>query len=174
MKNPSFQFPEPDHFTAGTVGDPGERTFFLQGRSDGAVTTFKCEKEHVRALGESLERVLGQLPFAPIDPLPEDLELLVPIEPEWVVGSMGLAFDEERDRIVIILEELEGEASDEDDDAETAQARLSLTRAQAAAFINRSHQLLEAGRPPCILCQRPLDSRGHTCPATNGHTPRHN
>ena len=77
--------------------------------------------------------------------------------------------------LIPILEEFDPEAPEEETEADdVAQARMSLTRSQAAAFINRSRQLMESGRPPCTLCERPLDPAGHTCPATNGHTPRLN
>ncbi len=46
----SFDLPEPDRFTAGTVGPPGQRVFFLQASAEGHVVTLRLEKAQVAAL----------------------------------------------------------------------------------------------------------------------------
>ncbi len=177
-----------DHFTAGAVGEPGRRTFFLQARGDGMLVTLRCEKQQVGALGESLERVLADLPTRPIGSLPGRLDLVDPILPAWVIGGLGLGYDDEHDRLILLLEEfvaLEedddddldddlaalGDDDDDDDEPSGATARWILTREQVVAFVGQAQALMRGGRPNCPLCGRPIDPDGHTCPKTNGHRP---
>ena len=91
---------------------------------------------------------------------------------EWIVGSLGVTYDEDLDRIVLMAEELV--VADEDDDVEAdddpAVARFGLTRGQVAAFVRRATELVMAGRPPCPFCGRPKDPEGHACVKANGHS----
>ncbi len=153
----------PQRFTVGTVGPVGQRVFLLQCRQDATLLTMKIEKQQVRALGSTLGQILRELPRP--GHLPEDLEI-EDEEPAWVVGTIGVSYEEDVDRVVLVIEELMPE---EEDDG--AVARLMVTREQAAAFAVRAIQLVEAGRPPCPLCGYPLDPSGHDCPRTNGHRP---
>jgi uncharacterized repeat protein (TIGR03847 family) len=161
----SFDLPDPDRFTAGTVGEPGHRVFYLQAGSATATVTLLLEKTQVGALAEYLADMLADLPTAPDHerPGPEDMALREPVDHAWVVGSIGVAYDEDDDRVMLVAEEL-GE-----EDADNATARLRLTRGQAAAFVDHARELVAAGRPPCPFCGRPLDPEGHVCPRSNGH-----
>lgn len=161
----SFDLETPDHFTAGTVGVPGQRTFYLQVREARALVTLKIEKEQVGTLGEYLGALLANL-RAVTDEIPDDLALLEPVEPAWAVGSIAVGYDEERDRVLIVATET---VEDEESGAQAATARFRLTRAQAAAFVDRVRALVKAGRPLCPLCSRPKDPEGHACPRSNGH-----
>lgn len=152
-----------DRFAVGTVGPVGRRTFLLQCRSDEGVLTLKIEKQQVAVLAEYLGRLLRDLPRP--GHLPEELDLEEPTEPHWVVGTLGVSYDEPLDRVVLLAEELA--ADDEDGDI----ARFTVTREQAAAFAVRATSLVESGRPPCPLCGGPIDPSGHQCPRTNGHRP---
>ncbi len=152
-----------DRFTVGTEGPVGRRVFLVQCRSGGTLLTLKAEKQQVSVLAEYLGRVLKDLERA--EQLPEDLELEEPTEPHWVIGTLGVSYDDALDRIVLVAEELVAE------DEEGDMARFAVTRAQAAAFAIRATSLVEAGRPPCPLCGLPLDPGGHRCPRTNGHRP---
>jgi len=189
----SYDFESPDFFTTGTVGTPGRRVFYLQARQGGRVVSLKLEKEQVGALAEYLAKLLADLP-AP-GPLPQDMALLEPVAEAWVVGSLGVAYDETADRILIVAEELTEEAEDDADEEEgeeeeeraeteppertasteaeespdTAKARFRLTRPQAAAFVERGRALVQSGRPICRTCGLPIDPDGHPCPGTNGH-----
>jgi len=190
MASASYDFDAPDFFTTGTVGPSGRRVFYLQAREGGRVVTLKLEKEQVGALGEYLAKLLADLPKP--GPLPTDMALLEPVQEAWVVGSLGVAYDESADRILIVAEELTEEAEDEEDEEEgeaaveteaeaaaaaaaveeasdTAKARFRLTRPQAAAFVERARALVQAGRPICRTCGLPIDPDGHPCPGTNGH-----
>src|SRR4051794_22530811 len=97
----SYEFEEVDFFTAGAVGEPGQRTFYLQTGRDNAVVTLKVEKQQVEALGEYLGGILADLPARPQAPV-LDLSLRTPIEPDWTVGSLGVAYDDSSDRVVLV------------------------------------------------------------------------
>jgi uncharacterized repeat protein (TIGR03847 family) len=166
----SFDLPEPERFTAGTVGPPGQRVFYLQASAAGHLVTLRLEKAQVAALAEYLATALADLPTPEADALPGDLELVEPVVPEWVVGQIGVVFDEERGRMLVQAEELldeEAEAS-----VDRGVARFALTVPQVAAFVVRAAELVAAGRPLCPLCGRPLDPEGHTCIKANGHKGR--
>jgi uncharacterized repeat protein (TIGR03847 family) len=165
----SFDLPEPDRFTAGAVGPPGQRVFYLQAAAEGHVVTLRLEKAQVAALAEYLASVLADLAIPDATSLPAELELVEPVVAEWVVGQIGVVFDEDRDRMVVQAEELVEEEADETD---RGVARFALSRAQVAAFVARAAELVAAGRPPCELCGRPKDPEGHMCIKTNGHRAR--
>jgi uncharacterized repeat protein (TIGR03847 family) len=167
---PSFEFANPDLFTAGTIGPPGQRVFYLQAREGAELVTLKCEKEQVRALGEYLGRLLERLGSAPT-PAGGEQGLVEPVTAAWVVGSIGVGYDEHADRVVIVLGELraDSDAPGEGEAAEGASGRVRLTRAQTAAFVERAQALVAAGRPSCRLCGQPVNPGGHRCPRTNGH-----
>jgi len=165
----SFALDEPDHFTAGAVGRPGQRAFYLQGREAGAVVTLKCEKEQVGALGEYLSGLLAKLAGAAPAASPSTA-LLEPLEPAWPVASIGIGYDNDRDRVVVIAnEQVEEEEEGGPPAAEPASARFAITRAQAAAFVERARTLVRAGRATCPMCGEPKDPAGHVCPRANGH-----
>ncbi|MDP9453048.1 MAG: DUF3090 family protein [Actinomycetota bacterium] len=169
----SFDLPEVERFTAGTVGPPGSRVFYLQVTAGGQVVTLRLEKAQVAALAGYLAELLADLPTPSPEEIPEQAELVEPVVAEWVVGQLGVAFDESRDRMVIRADEL---VDDEEEGAVIAtaagSARFALTRPQVAGFVVHAAALVVAGRPPCPLCRRPLDPEGHVCIKTNGHRPR--
>lgn len=159
---------EPERFTAGAIGPPGQRTFFLQGIQGGQVVTLKVEKQQVAALCEYLAGILADLPPAADEPV-GDLELVEPVEPLWAVGTLAVAYRQATDRILLEAEELQ--VLDEDEEAallpDPATVRFHLSRAQVLAFIDHGSALVAAGRPTCRLCQRPMDPAGHVCPRLN-------
>jgi len=178
----SFDLQAPDHFTAGAVGAPGQRVFYVQAREDGTVITLKAEKEHVGGLAEYLEGLLAKTPVAS-EEVPRDLGLLEPVNPAWAVGAIGVGYDEATDRILVVANELV-EADEEEEETtegasrraaeetpEGATARFRVTRAQAARFVERARALMKAGRPTCQVCGGPIDPGGHLCPRRNGHKP---
>ncbi len=168
--NPSFEIDSPDHFTAGAIGPPGQRVFYLQSRDAGRVVTLKVEKEHVRALAEYLGGLLARVKGAP-GPARGDADLLEPVEAAWDVGSLAVGYDEGQDRVVVEASELQEEAEEENAPPapEPAMARFRITRGQAAAFVERANELMKGGRPTCPVCSRPMDPEGHVCPRANGH-----
>jgi uncharacterized repeat protein (TIGR03847 family) len=170
--SPSFDLAAPDRFTTGAVGDPGARVFYVQASEGSMTVTLKVEKTQVAALAQYIAELLADLPPVPDDAVPADVDLEEPAIAEWVVGTIGVAVDEARDRIVVSFQELRVEVEDDDDPDDEdsgAIATFTITRPQAMAFVRRAAQLVAAGRPPCPLCGRPIDPEGHVCIKTNGH-----
>ena len=163
----TFDLRDPDRFTAGAVGEPGARVFFLQAVEGTQVVSLRLEKQQVGALGQYLQGVLNDLPVVPVTERPSDMELVEPVVAEWVVGTLGVAYDTEADRIVLQADELVDE--DEEGDEDGGLARFHLTRAQVVAFCEHAESLVAAGRPPCPICGQPMDPAGHVCPRSNGH-----
>jgi uncharacterized repeat protein (TIGR03847 family) len=159
----SFELPRPEHFTCGTIGEPGARVFYIQARQGRRLVTLKSEKEQIRALGEYLAQLLDKLPATTGARLPE-AALVEPIEPAWPIASIGLGYDEDTRRILIVAT-----AVVEDETEEAATARFAVTREQAAAFIARAETLMKGGRAICPMCSQPRDPSGHVCPRSNGH-----
>lgn len=190
--NGSFDFRRPARVTLGSVGPPGQRVFYLQARQDKRLVSLKLEKQQVAFLTGGLREVLADLASATASPGDADLELEQPLEEEWAVGSLELAYDPANDRVVLLASEVP--ADDEDDEGQDdededspgpgvgvvpgtavtapgpagAVARFEISREQAAIMIEEGKRLLRAGRPPCPLCGFPL-TEDHSCPKTNGH-----
>ncbi len=157
----SHRFDLVDDFTAGAVGRPGSRVFYLQVVVGQQTLSFKCEKQQVAGLGTAMSQLLEDLqPAEPDAATAGDLHR--PVEQEWVVAGVGLAYDRESDRVVVYFEEL---VDDEDDIP--ASTRVGLTRPMAHAFVQRAATAVEAGRPDCMWCGRPMDPDGHACPRMN-------
>ena len=181
-----FELANPDRVTVGTVGPVGERVFVLQVREGRTIKTLKLEKAQVSALARFLGRMLAELARPGELPSGDELVLEPFDEPDFVVRSLGVSYDDDLDRIILVAEEIDqteeetevealfGLADDLEPDADAdagETVRLAMTREQAAALAIRGTELVEAGRPPCPLCGYPLDARGHVCPRTNGHRP---
>ncbi len=158
-----YDLSDPERITVGTVGPVGDRLFLLQCRQGPVLLTLKMEKQQVAVMADYMARIVRDRPRP--DHLPDDAALEEPAEPAWVVGTIGVSYDENDERIVLVIEELVPE------DETGAIARLSISREQAAGFAIQATRLVESGRPPCPLCGSPLDPSGHECPRTNGHRP---
>ncbi len=187
MPRQVFLFDPPERFVAGTVGQPGDRTFYLQATGGGRTVSVALEKLQVQVLADRLEELMdtvrrqaGAPPGAP-DPagphgaLEDTAPLDVPLEEEFRVGSMGLAWETDAERCVIEAlaqpaDEQESEVEPLSDAEEGPDAlRVRLTAPMVHAFITRAQRVVAAGRPPCPLCNLPLDPEGHICPRQNGH-----
>jgi uncharacterized repeat protein (TIGR03847 family) len=197
MTHQVHAFEPPERFVAGTVGEPGDRTFFLQARGGGRVVSVALEKVQVSLLAEKLDELLTEasrrfgvdLPEPPAPSGPDNEPLDVPVDEEFRVGTLGLAFDVDTTTVVIeAIEAGEGDvevelADDEDEDDDDPiddddddepdddldRLRVRLTPQAARAFIDRARRVVSAGRPPCPLCGQPLDPAGHLCPRHNGY-----
>lgn len=169
-----------DKITAGAVGDPGERTFFIQARSGDQLVTVLVEKEQVELLAASILEILSNLDQETGEGPPvEELELEAPLEPIWRAGRLSIGYAEARDLMLLELEEVvEGE--DEEGEQETQpteepeadRLRLWATREQMLALSRHGAAVAARGRPRCQFCGNPIDPEGHTCPAMNGHRGR--
>lgn len=187
MSRQIFDFQAPARFVAGTVGMPGERTFFLQARQGSQVTSVALEKAQVAALADRVDQLLdevastraraGEVPeTAPAD-LADVAPLDVPIVEEFRVGAMALGWDEASHRVVLEAHAVSEEGGDvpdiADDDPDGPDTlRVWLAPASARAFAERARQVVSAGRPPCPFCSQPLDPQGHVCPRANGYRRR--
>jgi uncharacterized repeat protein (TIGR03847 family) len=173
----SFDLSEPDYFTTGAKGQPGQRVFYLQARQGRRLVTLKVEKEQISALADYVAGVLAKLPEP--GSVSTDLPLIEPLDAAWAVGSLGLGYDDTADRIVVVANEAVAQDEEEEEGAEQtetetekeegATARFLITRAQASAFVERARALVKAGRPICPMCSQPKDPSGHACPRSNGH-----
>jgi uncharacterized repeat protein (TIGR03847 family) len=172
-----------DGLGAGAVGEPGERAFYLQARKEQAQLTVLVEKEQVALLATEavafLDRIADEYPEDAIT-LPSDAaELREPTVPLFRARLIGLGFDPERELVLIELRE---RSSDDDDDQTTEAppvvepepdeeegfvARLYATRPQVRAMAAHGAAAVAAGRPPCPLCDQPMDPAGHRCPRWN-------
>ena len=159
-----FDIDQVDFFTTGTVGPKGQRTFFLQATSGGTTVTLKLEKQQVLAMADHLANLLEDLPEIDANEWTSAPDLIAPVEPMWVIGAMGAMYDATTDNVVVMAEEV---VEDPDlDDAATATFRIG--RGQTLAFIERAHQIVDAGRPPCPWCSRPLNhGEDGFCPCWN-------
>jgi uncharacterized repeat protein (TIGR03847 family) len=180
-----FAFDQPERFVAGTVGQPGERTFFLQAKAGERVTSVALEKIQVAALAERLTELLDEVrrrlgeevTIPPVAPsvLDDNAPLDSPLLEEFRVGTLALAWDTDDNHVVIEAHaQTEGEEATEveplaDDEEGPDVLRVRITPAQARAFAKRAEQVVAAGRPPCPFCGLPLDADGHICPRQNGH-----
>lgn len=176
-----FTFDPPERFVAGTVGQPGDRVFYLQASGGGRTVSVALEKVQVQLLAERLEELLetvrrrgvAEVPAAIAGALEDTAPLDAPVEEEFRVGAMGLAWDGESDVVVVeALAPAEGEQeveplTDADDGPDALRVRLPAQMARS--FIVRAQRVVAAGRPPCPLCSLPLDPEGHICPRQNGH-----
>ena len=180
MTHQVYSFEPPERFVAGTVGPPGERVFYLQARGGGRLVSVALEKVQVALLAEKLDELLGEahrrfgvtLPEADVD-TPDNEPLESPVDEEFRVGTLGLAFDVDTTTVVIEAiaagETEEDEESVEDEASDLDRLRVRLTPTATREFIERARRVVAAGRPPCPLCGQPLDPKGHLCPRHNGY-----
>jgi uncharacterized repeat protein (TIGR03847 family) len=175
-------FRTPERFVAGTVGEPGDRAFYLQAVDEAKVVSVLLEKEQVAVLAERLSALLDEVirrlgADAPVESeeLGVDTEpLRTPVEQEFRVGTMGLGWDVESRAIVVELLAVTEQEVDESivlDDTEDGPdaVRVFLSLNQARAFTARAERVISAGRRPCPLCAEPLGPDGHICPRQNGY-----
>ena len=176
------EFDPPERFVAGTVGEPGGRTFFLQARTGPRMVSVALEKQQVAVLAERIDELLDEVmastgndtlipAVAPVGL--EDAEPLEqPIDEQFRAGTMTLSWDPAIARVVIEVFPLTDAAEEGDDDAEDVEpAEVFLVRLEAGsarAFVKRAALVIDAGRPDCPFCGNPIDPEGHLCVRANG------
>jgi uncharacterized repeat protein (TIGR03847 family) len=180
-----FVFDLPDRFATGTVGEPGNRAFFLQARDGRRVVSVGLEKAQVAVLAERLGRLLVELDRrgiaedSPAAIEPDERPLDEPLNEAFRATTLTLGWDVDAERILIEARapsesDVEGEDEepvelDDDDEDGPDLLRVRLTADAARTFVERAFRVIRAGRPPCPLCGNPLDPAGHICPRKNGH-----
>ncbi|MFQ5399445.1 MAG: DUF3090 domain-containing protein [Anaerolineae bacterium] len=159
------------HLTIGTIGPPGKRTFYLQGRQGTQTISLMIEKEQAALLANSVHALVAELeekypanPRETGDPVWMDMRLEEPVEPLFRVGHMGLGYNEESDQVVLVAYELVEEGE------EPNVVSFWTSRAQVQALVQHTREVVKAGRPICGNCGQPIDPDGHFCPQRNGHT----
>lgn len=160
-----MKFDSVDRFIVGTVGEPGERAFYLQVRQAGRLATVAVEKAQVVALTSRLEMLISQIrkngqtpPATPRD----DNPLEQPIDADFVVGAIAIAWDDDSNTLSIELSDIV-EISDGNN------WNLTISVEMAVSFVHRAKAVISAGRLPCPLCGLAIDPHGHLCPRANGY-----
>ncbi len=166
MANLEVDFDPVDTLTVGVSGDPGRRTFYLEGTARGERCTLLVEKVQVLELGRRLFQVLET--GDDVTPAPE------PVAgpdgpPGWRVGSIQVAIDEEATHAILLAEEM---AADEGVEEGPRSARFVADLGQIRALAARALDVVGGGRPLCPMCQQPVEPTGHVCPSSNGHRPQ--
>jgi uncharacterized repeat protein (TIGR03847 family) len=190
MPGQLFEFDPPERFVAGTVGQPGERTFFLQASGAGRLVSVALEKVQVAALAEKLDELLDEVrrrqgsdssvPAAATIDLEDVAPLATPVEEEFRVGTLALAWDDDAGQVIVEAQSADPQAVDPQAGGEAEVVaegteftgdllRVRISPEAARAFSKRAQRVVAAGRPPCPLCGNPLDAEGHVCPRQNGH-----
>src|SRR4051812_34821705 len=173
----------PERFVAGTVGPPGQRTFFLQARTGARLTSVALEKQQVAVLAERLESLLDEVmrseggaatvPAVTPAGMEDNEPLEQPIEEEFRAGTMTLAWDNAEHRVVIEVFAMDESALDptvesdpeqEEDLSENEVLVVTLPPPLARALSQRAQAVLAAGRPPCQFCGDPIDPSRHPVP----------
>lgn len=185
MPHQLFEFSLPDRFIVGTVGEPGERTFYLQASDDDRVVSVLLEKTQASLLAERLAELLSEARERLGADVPDEADALVdndplsmPVDPEFRVASLGLMWDASSSTVVVEAA-AQGDQDAEEEELTPGPAgifgderdvlRVRITPHEARAFIARTIRVINAGRPPCPWCQLPLEPSGHICPRQNGY-----
>ncbi len=170
-----YDFNPVTHITAGAVGEPGHRTFYLQAVQGKQMVAVVCEKQQIAALAEGVQRFLEEISTKYPDRKTEEvifservMALIEPVTPAFRAGQMGLGYDDENDLLVLVVQELVTEEREPDS---AVMARFWATREQMMALSRYATKVVVAGRPICGNCGQPIDPEGHFCPRRNGHPP---
>jgi uncharacterized repeat protein (TIGR03847 family) len=181
-----FNHEDASRFIVGTVGAPGERSFFIQTVSDFGTTTVAVEKSQVAALAERLDELVTEVRRSKLASLDElglpalidNANLEFPIDEEFTAGVMGIAWDPDTQRVSVEIQSIaDGDftelISGDEDLADVEDPpdllRVTIRLNQVRGFITRAEKIIGAGRPPCPFCALPIDSSGHLCPRANGY-----
>jgi len=170
MTSQKWSFDQPDRFIVGTIGAPGEREFYFQIRQKNILISLATEKSQATALAERISTIIREIkksaPLSAVNPGPiDDQPLELPLDSEFVVGAIGIAFDP-----ALLEIEISFRGDDEVDDEDSGPlVEIHLDLSMALAFAQRTMSLVAAGRPLCPFCISPIDPKGHLCPRANGY-----
>jgi uncharacterized repeat protein (TIGR03847 family) len=172
MSSQRWSFDQPDRFIVGTIGAPGEREFYFQIRQKNLLVSLATEKSQAAALAERITTIIREIkksaPLNAVNPAPtDDQPLELPLDSEFVVGAIGIAFDPSLLEIEISFRAEDADEVDDVDAGPIVEVHLDLS--MALAFAQRTMALVNAGRPLCPFCISPIDPKGHLCPRANGY-----
>ncbi len=157
------------HITAGVIGRPGKRSFYLQARQGVKIVTLLSEKEQISALSQGIDQLLERLGGASqaqmVQVTETEMELSEPIEPVFRVGQLGLGYEADKGLLVLVAYEL----PEEENPPAINVVRFWATPEQMRALARHAAGIVAGGRPICVLCGRPIDPEGHFCPKRNRH-----
>ncbi|MGI8993872.1 MAG: DUF3090 family protein [Nocardioidaceae bacterium] len=185
-------FSQPERFVAGTVGEPGQRAFFLQAKEGPRVTTVALEKQQVLVLAERVDELLDEalrrsggdpaIPAVAPTGVDDKEPLDQPIVEEFRVGTITLSWDNDAAQVILELFPMSDDdvvvSTDDPDESEGVTVEVEVTAGEvlivrlepgyARSFVRRAQSVVSAGRAPCTFCGNPLDPEGHVCPRANG------
>jgi len=172
MTSQQWSFDQPDRFIVGTIGAPGEREFYFQIRQKSILVSLATEKSQASALAERITTIIREIkkntPLNAVKAAPvDDQPLELPLDSEFVVGAIGIAFDPSLLEIEISFRA--EDAAEVEDESTGPIVEVHLDLSMALAFAQRTMALVAAGRPLCPFCISPIDPRGHLCPRANGY-----
>lgn len=164
-----------DALGAGSIGEPGQRVFYIQADKLGSRLTVLVEKEQVALLAQEVVAFLDRVAEEHPEPVaesatlhPSAAQVTEPAVPLFRARMIGLGFEPDRGLVLIELRERgEDEGAPDDGDDDGFVARIFATRAQVRAMAARGSEAVLGGRPPCPLCEFPMDPAGHICPRWN-------
>ena len=187
MSRRRYLFDPPERFVAGTIGRPGDRTFFLQARDGPRVVSIVLEKVQVAVLADRLHELLSELErrgeaaaaavaVGATATAEDTAPLDEPLNEAFRAGSLTLGWDGDHERVLVEAraqseegEEIDPDEDDDEDEDGPDLLRVRMTADAARSFVARAARIVASGRPPCPLCGAPLDPQGHICPRRNGH-----
>ena len=174
-----------DHITGDAIGQPGQRVFYIQAFQAEKTYTVIIEKTQLQSLAVGVEQFLAEvarqnpkLEEAGADFVEEQMRIHPPVDPMFRVGEIGLGYDQARDRVVLFVRELQGEAEErlpeQDQESGTGSEtgsviRFWCTRTQIRQMARWGAEIVSRGRPMCPQCGQPMEPEGHFCPKKNGH-----
>jgi len=172
VSSQQWSFDQPDRFVVGTIGAPGEREFYFQIRQKNILVSLATEKSQAAALAERITTIIREIkksaPLSAVKPAPvDDQPLELPLDSEFAVGAIGIAFDPSLLEIEISFRSEDNDEVHDEDSGAVVEVHLDLS--MALAFAQRTMALVAAGRPLCPFCVAPIDPKGHLCPRANGY-----
>lgn len=155
MPNIEIELNPIDFITVGTIGPKGQRVFHLQAAKGTELVSLIIEKEQAWALSEAIRELLQDLdrrypPTSPFEtPLPRySMDLRDPVEPLFRVAQMGLGYDEDRNLVVLVAQELVVIQDDvEPESVQPGIVRMWCSRSQMRVLSDHATNTVQSGRP---------------------------
>jgi uncharacterized repeat protein (TIGR03847 family) len=132
--------------------------------AEGETASLWLEKEQMQALSLALKQMLGQLEYNSVPPAADAGGFPVTANYDFRVGRMGMGFSPSDRTVVLYLYEV----GLEDDDEPTL--RVHITQEHCASLGAQLDEIIAGGRPICPLCGLAIDTAGHSCVRSNGHS----
>ena len=165
-----------DHLIAGCFGEPGDRTLYIQTAKLDEIVTLLCEKFQVQQLANSIQDFIDKMydkdstiNISDIDQNSDQLKFMVPLEPLFRVGEIGIGYDEKDELMFLRISKLASDDEYLEDDFEHVTVRIWATVEKMYHMAKEGQLSVAGGRPICGNCMQPIDPHGHFCPKSNGH-----